>query len=356
MGKIRYEIDPHNRLVVTETIEKKTKTVKRLRKTKLSRFRRVLNGRFKIDKDNSVSYHVKAPMPHGLDIPHQVKLKGEWSLTEAHDLRFTLDKWGRQTFGDQLTLQGNIIDVNKNSLLFAITTRTKEDTQSTYILKLQGAWQADKHNRLTFRVKKQYGRHDILTFKGIWETNKNHQLIYRYEKAHLIRKSKKIHTLTFKGYWDIKDKARISYVIDKDSNSVFSFKTSLGIFKENYIKYELGIGLSHEPKPAKKTVTLFGKWKLFKNKGLLFEVEYENKKLHAISFGADAKLTDKDTVLLRLKNTLNQDIRATLKVSHKILKGDGKAFLRILKSRRESAIFAGAGLQWSAIKNLNSSH
>ena len=345
MGKIRYELDPHNRLIVTETIEKKTKTVKRLRKTQLSRFRRVLDGRFKIGKDNALSYHVKAPMPRGLDMPHQVKLRGEWSLTEAHDLRLTLDKWGRQTFGDQLTLQGDIIDVNKNSLLFAVTTRTKENTQSTYILKLQGAWRADKHNRLTFRVKKQYGRHDILTFKGAWEINKNHELVYRYEKAHLIRKSRKIHTLVFKGYWDIKDRARISYVISEDTNSVFNFKTSLGIFRENYIKYALGIGLSHKVKPAKKTVTLFGKWKLSKNKGLLFEVEYENKKLHAISFGADAKLTDKDTVLLRLKNTLNQDMRATLKLSRKILKGDGEAFLRILKSGRESAIFAGAGLR-----------
>ena len=167
MQKVRYEVDPHNRLVLEKT----------RRKTLLPRFRKVVDGHFKIDKKNTLSYHVKSPVPRSANIPHQVKFRGKWSLTKKHGLRLTLDKWGRQTFGDQLTLQGDIIDVNKNSILFAVTTRTKEGVQSTYGLRFQGSWQADKHNRLTFRVKKEEGKHDILIFNGIWEINKNHQMM-----------------------------------------------------------------------------------------------------------------------------------------------------------------------------------
>ncbi len=336
MEKVRYEIDPHNRLVIKKTGKK----------AKLPRFRQILDGRFKVADDNTLTYHIKAPIPDDIKAPHQVKLRGRWSLTKNHDLRLTLDKWRRQTFGDQLTLQGDIIEVNKNSLLFALTTRTKEGVQSTYILKLQGSWQADRNNRLTFRVKKRQDKYDILTFDGIWKIGKNYQIIYQYEKAQLARKLKKLHTLIFKGHWDIKDKARISYVIDRDNDSVFDFKTSLGIFKEKYIKYEVGIGLSHKPKPIKRTITLFGTWKIKKTVGLIFEVDYKNRKIHTIAFGAKAKLTSKDNILFKLRNNLNRDIGAELELTHKILKGDGQAFLRFLKSKRESAVLAGAGWGW----------
>ncbi|MFH1698239.1 MAG: hypothetical protein ABH882_04240 [Candidatus Omnitrophota bacterium] len=374
MQKVRYELDPHNRLIL-----------KSGKKSDLSEFRQVLDGKFKTDENNELSYHIKAPLAesentpyHSLrsgtgHVPHQVKLRGKWSLTDNHDLRLTLDKQGRETFGDKVTLQGEILDVKANSLLFAVTTKTKEDTpfdsaqgrQSTYILNLGGSWKADENNRLSFHIKKQEGRHDILTFKGIWEINKNHEIVYQYEKAELIRKKRKIHTLTFKGYWDIKDSVRISYVLSKshsiptlrsrgpgierdmDTDSVFRFTASAGIFKENYIKYELGIGLTDREKPVKQTIALFGTWKIKKNAGLMFEVEYENKKVHAIVFGAEATLTDKDTISFKLKNDIeNRDIGINVELSHKILKGDGEAFIRALKSNRESAVYAGAAWRW----------
>lgn len=312
-----------------------------------------MSGRFKTDKNNELSYHVKSPLSQNEEIPHQIRLRGNWSLTDNHDLRLTLDKESRQTFGDQITLQGEILDVNANSLLFAVTTTTlrqsqgKQNKASTYVLNLGGSWKADKFNRLSFHVKKEKGMHDILTFNGAWEIDKNHQIIYEYEKARLIRKKREIHTLTFKGYWDIKDRFRISYVLGKNTDSVFSFQAGAGIFKEDYIKYEVGIGLADKREPVRRTVTLFGKWRLKKDVGLTFEIEYENKKLHAIVFGADAKLTDKDTVMFKLKNDIeNKDIGVNVELSHKILKGDGEAFLRLLKSKRESALYAGAAWRW----------
>ena len=337
MKKIQYETDPHNRLVVSGSG----------RKSGLPKFRQVIDGRFRLDKDNNLSYRVKAPLPEDENIPHQIKLKGEWSLTDDHLLRLTLDGQGRQTFGDRITLQGEILDVNKNSLLFAVTTTTKDNTRSTYVLNLEGTWKADENNRLSFRVKKEEGGYDILSFNGLWEINKSHQIIYRYEKARLIRKKRQSHALIFKGYWDIKDAVRISYLLGKETDSSFDFKTSAGIFKKDYIRYELGIGLSGRIGPVRRTITLYGKWNLKKDVGLTFEVDYENKRAKQIVFGADARLTDRDTIIFKLKNDVeNKDMGVNLELSRKIFKGGGEAFLSLLKSNRESAIYAGAAWRW----------
>ncbi|NQT06912.1 MAG: hypothetical protein HQ575_05160 [Candidatus Omnitrophica bacterium] len=339
MEKVRYEIDPHNRLVIEKTGKK----------ADISRFRRVLDGRFKTGPDNSLMYHVKSTIGGtGADsgIPHQVKLRGVWSLSDNHDLKLTLDKWGRQTFGDQLTLQGEILDARKNKLIFAVTTRSKEKTASAYILKLEGAWQADENNRLTFRVNKEDGRHDVLTFNSAWEIGKNYQIIYRYAKSRLTRKRDKTHTITFKGHWDIKDRARVSYVLDKDTHSAFNFTTSLGIFEKSKIKYEIGIGLSDKPQEEKRTLTLFGRWTIKKGVGVTFEVRYKGRTISKIIFGAQARLTERDTVSFKLINEKRNDTGAEIELSHDILKGDGRAFLKLLKSRKEAAIYAGAAWRW----------
>ncbi len=332
--KVTYEIDPYNRLIIKKTA----------RKGQLSRFRQVLEGRFKIDGNNTLTYHIKSPTPRGTEIPHQVKLEGKWSLDKNHNLCLSLNKWGRHPLGDKLTLQADIIDTAKNSIAFSLTTRTKENMQSIYILQLKGAWQADKNNRLTFKVQKENGCYDILTFKGAWQINKQHQIIYQYKKAQLIRKRKQVNMLTFKGYWDIKDKARVSYVLDVRSGSVFNFKTSTGIFKDKYIKYEVGIGIGKAR--SKRMLALSGKWKIRKNVGLIFEIEYENKEIYAITFGAEAKLTAKDSVSFELKNAQNKDISAQLQLSRKILDGDGLSFLRFLKSKDERGVTIGAGFRW----------
>jgi hypothetical protein len=337
MKKIQYELDPYNRLVILGSGKKSA----------LHKFRQVIDGKFKLDKDNNLSYRVKAPLPEADNIPHQIKLRGEWSLTPEHQLRLTLDGQGRQTFGDQITLQGEILDVNKSSLLFALTTTTKDNVRSTYVINLEGAWKADENNRLSFRVRRESGRYDILTFSGAWEIDKNHQIIYQYEKARLIKKKREVHALTFKGYWDIKNALRISYLLGKGTDSSFDFATSAGIFRENYIKYELGIGLADRIDPVRRTVTLSGRWNLKKDCGLVFEVDYENNRKKRLAFGAEARLTDRDTVSFKLKSDMDEkDMGIELELSHKLLKGDGEAYLRLLKNGEESAVLTGAAWRW----------
>jgi len=328
MQKIRYEIDPHNRL------------------TRLHTFRKTLDGKFSIGKNNTLIYHIKAPVPRGTNIPHQLKLRGKWSLDSGGNLRLTLDKWLRQTFGDRLTLTGEIVGADRNALIFTLSTQAKEGTRSIYCLRLNGSWMADRYNRLTFRVKKERGMHDTLILDGIWEVNKDHQIIYRLEKSRLIRKSKKIRTLIFKGHWNVKDRSRISYILEENTNGSFDFRTGAGLFRQNYIKYEIGIGLSCRARPVKRRIILFGKWKIKKGKSLVFEIKYGNGKIYSVTFGADIKLTSKDTLLFRLRTETGKPIGANLKLSRDILKGRGRIFTRLFKSKKDSAIHTGAAFNW----------
>jgi hypothetical protein len=332
VDKLKYEFDPHNRLTAT------SKALKGVRK--------VLDGQFRISANNTLTYQVKTPVPNGIEAPHQLELKGTWSLTDDHQLRLTLEEWRRKTFGDQLVLRGEIIDVRRNSLLFSVTTKTKDNMPSSYLLELSGSWQADKHNRITFKVDKEQSRPDLLIFNGAWQIDENYKIIYTCQNKQLVRKNKQIRSLAFKGRWDIRNKARLSYIIDADSDSKFNFSTSAGVFRNGYIQYELGIGLSSRKQPVKRSITFSGKWKIKRGLGLVFEVQRGEGKIQEIVFGAEANLGDKGRVSFNLRNSLNKKVGAELELSRDIFQGDGQAFLRLLESKQESAIIAGVGWKW----------
>ena len=337
---IKYEIDPHNRLVVEDTGKK----------LPISRFRRALEGKFRTGKDGTLIYRLKAPIQGVITdryAPHQVRLKGTWSLNRDHDLVLTLNKWRRQRPGDELTLQGELAGAEKNALLFAVTTRSKKNTASTCIIKLEGSWRADKHNRLTFRVKK--GREytsDILTLDGIWEITRDHRIIYRYKKRLNTRGERVEKSLTFKGAWRIKDRHRLSYYLDLKGESGFDLRGGYSLLDKRSIKYELGIGVSSRKKPIKRSVILFGTWKIKKNVGLFFEVRRGRGGSNTIIFEANAKLNKLGKIELRLKSETGKDLDMGLTLSRNLLKGDGEAFMRLLESKKEVAIYAGMARRW----------
>lgn len=336
MQKVKLEFDPFNRLVLVPSGAK----------SPLARFRQTIDGKFTLDKNNELSYHVKAPLTHR-DIPNQIRLNGRWSLTDNHQLRITLNKSSRDIFGDTVTLDGDIIDVRHNAILFAVTTKTEGGNLSTYVLTLGGTWAADQNNRLSFRVERESGKSDILTFTGTWQIGLNHQIVYQYEKSGLARKKHVIHELMFKGYWDILSAGRISYVLNAASNTAFNFKASAGMFKGDRIQYELGIGAAKKLRPVAMTITLFGTWNIQKDAGITFEVEYENGKFHTIAFGATARLSGKDMITLELKSgSGNRDIGVTVELSRRLISGDGEAFIRFLATKGEQAIYAGGGWRW----------
>ncbi|MFC1570863.1 hypothetical protein ACFL4E_03670, partial [Candidatus Omnitrophota bacterium] len=296
MEKVRYEVDPFNRLVLNKSSKLGD----------LTKFRKVVDGRFRVDRNNDLTYHVKAPFSKKENIPHKVRLKGTWRITPEHDLSLTLDKEGTRTLRDKIILKGKILDVKKNSLLFAVTTKRKDNSLLKYTLNLSGVWKADRNNRLTFCAKREKGKHDILTLTGAWEINKTHQVVYSYKKSALTRKRKELHTLAFKGYWSILDKNRIAYSLSKSSDSAFEFKTSAARMTGNMIKCRIGVSLAGREKPLERILKLKGEWRPVKNLGLAFEVKEKNKKLYAMTFGADARVTKEGNVSFRLKSDMEK--------------------------------------------------
>ena len=328
--KIRYEIDPHNRLVYEKTGKK----------SKLPRFRTVLDGKFEIDEKNQAAYHVKKSQVS--DIPQQVKLRGEWSLDKDHNLALTLNKWGNQIAGNKLTVESELIDAKDDMISFAVTTKDSENNTHIYIVKLGGRWQADKYNLLSFGIEKEKGITDRVTLKGAWEVNKQNEIIYTYEKSTHGEEEKTTKTITLKGYWDIVGKHRIIYVLNKEIKSEFDFKVSVGKPAGRGLEYEIGIGA----RPSKKTITLFGRWKVSKKMGLLFEMPYEEGEIRSVTFGGWGKLGSNYNLEIRLENKLGEDLGINVKLSRRILKSQGEAFIRALNSQEEVSIVAGAGFRW----------
>ncbi|MBL7071461.1 MAG: hypothetical protein ISS26_04750 [Candidatus Omnitrophica bacterium] len=327
---MRYEVDPHNRLIVR----------KEEKKSKVSRFRHVIEGRFRIGKDNTLLYHIKAPSPDPAGVPHQLKLKGSWSLADDHNLKLTLNKWGRQTFGDEITLTGNIIKADSHSLLFSVTQRTKENASSTHILRFEGNWQADKNNRLTFRIKKEKKRYDVLVFNGIWEINRKNQIVYSYTRG------KKRHSLLIKGRWDYSRKGILTYDLDLKGSSHFDFKVGGGIAKKGLIIFETGVGISRRAMPVKKQIILYGCWRIRKKIGLIFEMRHDGSRPEILKFEAEARLAGRSKIIFTLKDEAGKGLGLSLTISRTMLKGCGESFIRILRSAKEQAVYIGAGFTW----------
>ena len=295
--KIRYEIDPHNRLIYKKTGEE----------SEVPRFRTVLDGNFEIDENNYVTYHVKKSS--NSDIPQQIKFSGNYSLDADHNLILTLNKWNNQVEGNKLIIKTQLLDAKDNELAFSAGTRDSLNKDSIYILKLNGVWKAGKGNRLSFDITKtclpagrEKGPKDKLTLQGSWKVNNNNEIVYT-----------SLNILTFKGHWDITKNQRITYALNKNINSGFDF---------------------------------LGKWRLDKKFGLFFEVPLKDSKPQYVSFGADCSLGEGNTVEFKLKNNLNKDMDIGLKLSRNILKDQGEAFIGALKEGKELSLTAGIGFRW----------
>lgn len=317
-NKLRYEVDPFNR----------------------PRFRNIIDGKFAIDKNNNLIYELKTPSLSSK--PHQIKLKGIWSLDKNHNLVLSLVK-DNQFIQDKITLSGEIINAKSDKLEFCVSTKDSDGNSHFYTLHISGVWQADKYNRLNFLVLKEKGSHDELVFNGSWEVNRQNQITYTYARTILKRKTKLERSIIFKGFWDITDKYRVIYVLDKKINSFFEFRVSLAKPAKRGLEYEIGLGARP---PLKKRFTLFGLWKINKKLGLLFEMPYEQGKIRSIIFGAVCKPFDNYNLEFRLRNNLNKDLGIDLRLSKNFLDNQGQLFVEALKDKKEFNLMAGVGFRW----------
>jgi hypothetical protein len=255
MDKVFYEVDPFNRLIVRNTGSGKSKVKK---------FRKVVCGRFKADGNNELFYEVN--QSSGLDIPQKIKFSGKYALDKSNNLIVTLNKWNNQCEGNRLALKARIMDAKSDEITLLINSKSSGNKYLTYMMKLCGSWQADKHNRLTFGVERDGENPDKLILSGAWEVNKNNEIVYRH--------SADSQAVTFRGYWDIADKCRLSYVLDKKIDSGFNFRPSIATLapkgKDVYAVFDIGIALSRKEKPARKII-FSGRFKMGKGKELILE-------------------------------------------------------------------------------------
>jgi len=290
MAKLRYEIDPHNRLTAQGPYK----------------FRHVFDGEYKISDDNSLIYHVRKS--DNKDIPQQIKFSGQWALNEEHNLVLTLDKWNNQVEGNKLVLEADIIDADSRELVFTIGTKDGDGKERISMCKLIGIWQADPNNRLMFCVEKEKGGRDDLVFRGQWTVSKKHEIEYFYKKG---RRSE-LHGIRLLGHWDIAGNNCLSYILSEDSKSRFDFEVVLERVMRNSIEATIGIGVS----PVKKKIVLAGKWNLGDGANITFGINYGGGKIYPIAVKLIKKMSS------------------------------GEAYARFAKTGHEFEILGGLGVTW----------
>lgn len=271
------------------------------------------------------------------------KKGGKWKISDRHEIQY----WSEDD-KSAATLKATVLDVRPAALVLQYTQREDDQKTVTRIYELNGTWRVDPKNRITFIVEKETGKHDVLTFRNIWTVNENHEIEYSFEETALKRREKTLRKLVFRGFWDISERSRITYWLGKDSNSYFrfrgAFQTTSILAKNEEIRYQIGVEV--EKRIKTQTITLFGKWKYSRKYGLSFEVEYKDGRKHVIRFGADYSPTSRDHIELDLVNVEGKPLGAQLLLTRDFLKGDGQAFVKLLRNAEESRVEAGATWRW----------
>lgn len=305
---------------------------------------KLLRGQFRVDKDNNLSYLIKEKdkWHRKLDMPDRLQFQGQWRLNSNYDLVLNLKEKGRFK-RRRLILKGNILNYQRDCLVFQIRGRPQPTETKIYLLKLKGHWRSDRFNRIIFEVKKR-SKPDILIFKGAWNVNEKQQVIYEYTK--LKTKDKQI--LIFNGFWEFSSCSRLSYKLQNSSESSFSFRVSLGspnIYpKRGTIKYTVGVGLKKRRRI--RIVSLYGTWKFSRKLGLVFEMDYGGR-LKAIQFGATVNLTKRDRLILMLKGKDGNLLGINLTFKYKYLaREDLEYFLRLGRDKKISSIKIGATIRF----------
>lgn len=307
MRKIRYEIDPHNRLIETG-----------------GGLRRVIEGEFHIS-DNQLVFCEKNPVP-GSDF-QQVKFSGRWSI-DRQKLVLCLDKWGRQIAGNKLVLRAGLLSANGSEVVFIITNREIDRRQTISLLSLSGRWQIDGKNRLSFIVEKGAGSGGEIVLGASWDLNKRHEIEYRYGSGEGS-------SFALRGRWEITAKDRLSYSIE-GASSKLDIKAWLEHAFSDRLVFTCGAG----GQVRNKRIVFFGSWKIGKL-GLEFELKGSGHRASSFRFGAAFRPCAGTGVTASLTNTEGKGLGVELVLTKTV--AGGEAFLRLLRESGQAGIFAGYG-------------
>ncbi|MFZ2602384.1 MAG: hypothetical protein WAX79_00060, partial [Candidatus Omnitrophota bacterium] len=266
---------------------------------------------------------------------------GNWKLNQNYDLELRLE----DNSEDVLRIKGEIISAEAQRLVFELKTSEENGLTKFRLLKLNGTWQADEYNQLSFVVTKKY-LSDILTLEGSWSLNKNQQIEYIWEKTELKRKTKEVSRLEFSGYWQIFEANKLTYIISSATNSRFDFRVqmeSLNLYpKAGVIKYRLGIGVKQTKRIEPKIISLYGVWKFSRNLALSFDMGYANSQVHSLQFGAEVNFSKSNEIVFNLLAKDRQNLGASVVFTHRFLKTlDAEVFMRLKKLKDEAGVDVG---------------
>ena len=320
----RYEVDPHNRLII--------------RGAEAPGFRTVEDGRFKLDENHRLMYQVRRSQ--GKEDPQQIRLEGSWRLDKNRNLVYTLSKWGNQVYGNKLTIRGRLTRADAGSISAEIATREGE-AERVYYLKFKGDWRVDEKNRLAFEIRSKTGKTDELTFKGSWEIDRKNQITCTYSKYDLLTKTRRQHQLRLKGYWNLTDTHRISYQVT-NRQRYFDIDVGIGRPGRNSLSYRIGLRRSGRS----RTITLYGKWRVTEKLGLTFEMPYQDGEVKRIVFGVSYQFDDDWNLAFRAAAGRNGRHNIEAKLSRRLLTGKGKFFIKGVLSDEQRAVMAGIGLKF----------
>ncbi len=257
----------------------------------------------------------------GTELPERMALDGTWKLNEKHDLEFGIHASSVWFPGMTLTFKTGLISAKANELVFSARISDGEGGVMGSALAFSGKWQADKNNRITFRITRYTGKSNRLVFQGAWQVGRRNELFYTYSTEKLKKKEKEEFSFGLKGSWALGAR-RLVYVLGSSttddrrlntddislrSSSVLSFSAALQtpsiVAKAGEIRYSVGIRFTSGGKEKKllRSVAIYGTWKLGRDLALGFEAESTVREKNVISFTAEKLIFDNGKLTVGLK-------------------------------------------------------
>ena len=283
---------------------------------------------------------------------------GTWEILPGHTLGYR----GKER-DDEYRIKAPIIAAEPGALVAAATVRQDDQTIITRILKLSGRWRSDDENRLVFEAERARGRTDQLTLTGTWSLNDANEIIYTHRSTLRDR----THQIVFKGVWEISGDRHITYRMQGDSDSGFTFRgafqTPSVLAKKGEVRFSLGAEASGRFRARRgasgraavrgpagvRTITFFGSWKLGRDLALNFELDRgPASRKQTFRFGAEWTYAKKGAVAVKLTTAHGEPLGAELVLTRARMTSWGEAafFARLERSVMESRAEAGARLSW----------
>jgi hypothetical protein len=337
---VRLSFDDANRLTIRE----------RLRPV------RVLEGTVAVDARNRLVYRVAEASRFGSpDLPPDITLDGDWSLTADHALALALRQGGRR---QRLTLRGAVVEATGSTLVFAVERRGATPDAAGERVTLAGRWQADARNRLVFLARKADGSEDRLTLQGGWEVDERHALVYRYTRRPARGGAAERHTVVFEGAWDVPGADRLAYRLAGSPDATFEFRAGLQsrslAAAAGRLVYDVGIGL--ERGIRRRRVSLFGTWKLNRDLSVTFEVPYAGGRVQGIRFEGSLALGRRDSAFggvrqrrdrlaVELSAGRGEGLGLTVTFTRRLVP-DASLFLRLKRDAEERSAIGGVQVRF----------